>query len=206
VNLDWLKSISARVGVEGRNMIIVAGLGFCAFALWLFLKEIDRHPWIALGFLTASFVLAATVILVGLLKPPLPSEVAEKFLLQQIGHQTIYAGGLQSGSELAQLLRVFHNVRELPAPAAIVAGDAGNAENYQDLQPVEANELLDKDRDGVTKNLEEEAQRIKSALGTKRTGKLPKSVQLARGAEEPKAGAAKMKQITLSESTDERKT
>lgn len=164
MNPEWLKSISARV--EGRNVIIVAALVFAGFGLWLF-RDYDHHPWVSLGFLSAFFLLGAGAILIGLLKQPQPSEVAQKFLLQQIGQQVFYAGGLQSGTELIELLRAAHNVQPLPPPSALVVGSASNETGYKDVPESEAKELVRKDNEGVRLNLEKEAQRIKSMLGVK---------------------------------------
>lgn len=167
MSLDWLKSISARIGVEGRNTIIVSGLAFCGFGLWVFLRDYDHHLWVSLTFLAAFFLLGASAILIGLLRQPQPSEVAQKFLLQQIGQQIFYAGGLQSSAELVELLRTAHNIHPLPPPSAIVLGSATRESDYKEIQQSEADDLVRKDRDGVRHNLEQEAEQIKSVLGVK---------------------------------------
>ncbi len=163
---EWWKSISARIGVEGRNTIIVAGLIFSGFGLWIFLRDYDHHPWVSVVFLAASFLLGASAILIGLLRQPQPSEVAQKYLLQQVGQQVFYAGGLQSSAELVELLRAAHNIQPLPPPSAIVVGKATRETDYQQIQQSEADELVRKDREGVRRNLEQEAEQIKAVLGS----------------------------------------
>lgn len=172
---EWLKSISAHIGVEGRNTIIVTALLFCAFGLWLFLRVYDSHPYIFLAFLIVFFLLAVSVILLGLLHKPQPSEVTQKFLLQQIGQQILYAGGLQSGAELIEVLRAAHNVQPLPPPSGIVIGRAANESDYKEISAAEAARLASADEAGVRRNLEEEVAQIRSALG--RTLSLPEDTK-----------------------------
>ena len=164
MSLEWLKSISARIGIEGRNTVIVAGLAFCGFGLWLFLRTYDDHPILSFAFLAAFFLLGAAAILIGLLRKPQPSEVSDKFLYQQIGRQVIYAGGLQSLPELVELLRTAHNVQPLPPPSAIVTGAAADEASYRLISEPEAQELALKDREGVQQNLLREVERIQSLL------------------------------------------
>jgi len=165
ISPEWLRSISARIGVEGRNTIIVSGLVFSGFGLWLFVREYDHHPWMALGFLTAFFLLGTSTILIGLLRPPQPSEAAQKFLLQQVGQRFFLAGGFHSNADLVELLRVAHNVQDLPPPSAIVVGTATKEADYKEITPSEGDQLARSDRESVQRNLEREAGRIKSALG-----------------------------------------
>lgn len=133
--------------------------------LWLFLPAYEVHPsMILLGFLIASFLLAVCIVLLGLLKRPQPSEVANRVLLRQIGDRFFFASGLQSSEEMINLLSSSHNIRELPPPSAIIEGDAGVEDNYREIGEAEAKSLVREDNAGVRRNLEREALRITSAL------------------------------------------
>ncbi len=184
MNLDWLKSLSARIGIEGRNTIIVSSLAFCGFGTWLFLREYNSHPVLSSVFLVALFLLGCGTVLIGLLVKPQPSEVAEKFLLQQIGQQVFYAGGLQSPSDLVELLRAAHNVRDLPPPSGIVEGSAANEANHRELPSQQAEEIARQDREGVRRMIEREAEKIVTSLGAAQlTVETPKRIEASREAD-----------------------
>jgi hypothetical protein len=87
-----------------------------------------------------------------------------KFLLQQIGQQTLIASGLQSAPEMVEILRHAHNIRDLPPPSGIVVGSAANPGDRKDLTAAAAQALVQGDREAVTRNLLQEASRIQSAL------------------------------------------
>jgi len=178
MNFDWLKSISARVGVEGRNTVIVSGLGFCGFGIWLFVREFERHPLLSWVFLSAFFALGGAIALVGLLAKPQPSEVAQSYFVQQnVDKQFLYAGGFQSQSDMVEFLRAAHEIEYLPRPSGIVAGSAADESTYKDISAEEADELARKDREGVQRLLWLEADKIQSSLGLPRAaGGVPKQI------------------------------
>src|ERR1700686_5727421 len=105
MNLGWLRSISASIGIEGRNIVIVAVLMFCGVSTWEFLRSYKDHPLLSSIFLSAIFLLALTIALLGLLAKPQPSEVTPKYVLQQVGSQIFYTGGIQSSEELTEVLK-----------------------------------------------------------------------------------------------------
>ncbi len=169
MSLDWLKSISAKVGIEGRNVTIVAALVFCGFGLWIFNQSYASHWQLSIAFLCAFFALAATVVLVGLLAKPQPSEVTQRYFVRQIGNQQfIFVSGMQSQEELAALLRAAHNVQELPPPTGLVKGSAADENNYQDLSPMEAAGIATGDNEEVQKKLIAEASRLLSSFAPQR--------------------------------------
>jgi uncharacterized SAM-binding protein YcdF (DUF218 family) len=193
MSLDWLKSISARVGIEGRNVVIVAGLLFCGFCFWLLDGRYQIHPLLSWIFLGCMVLLACAIILIGLLVRPQPSEIAEKFLLQQIGQQIFLAGGFQSPADLIDLLREAHNIQNLPPPSAIVKGSAANEADYVGVSAQEAEQLALKDRDGVQRNIRREADRLLSSLGVQQiAGGTPK--QPTPSSEQPQLESPKDKE------------
>jgi hypothetical protein len=192
MSFDWLKSFSAKIGVEGRNTVIVAGLVFCGFGLWLFLSGYKDHPLLSWVFASAFFLLGASIALIGLLVKPQPSEIAQKFLLQQVGQQVFYAGGLQSPTDLLELLRALQNIRPLPPPAAVVEGSASNESEYKPLSPDEAAALALKDREGMERMIRLQAERIQSGLGVQQaTGEVPKQINAPKEAPSDAADAKK---------------
>ncbi|HMD98331.1 MAG TPA: hypothetical protein VKM93_13500 [Terriglobia bacterium] len=177
MSLDWFKSVSAQIGVEGRNIVIVAGLVFCAFGLWLFLSGYKDHPLLSWVFVSAFFLLGASIALIGLLVKPQPSEIAQKFLLQQVGQQFFYAGGLQSPSDVLEVLRTLQNIRPLPPPSAVVEGSASNEGEYKPLSPEEAAALAAKDREGIERMIRLQAERIQTGLGVQQAAaEAPKQI------------------------------
>ena len=68
---------------------------------------------------------------------------------------------------MVELLRTAHNIQQLPPASAIVVGSAAEETNYKEIQRSQADELVRKDREGVQRNLEREAEQIKTALEQK---------------------------------------
>lgn len=167
MNLDWLRAVSAKIGIEGRNIIIVSGLVFCGFGLYLFTSGYSSHPLLSWVFSFALFFLGSAIVLIGLLAKPQPSEIAQKFLLQQIGQQIFYAGGFQSPSALADLLREAHNIKDLPPPCAVVRGSASNEADHREISAGEAEKLVRKDRENIREMFRLEAEKIISSLGVR---------------------------------------
>lgn len=163
MTLDWLKSFQAKVGVEGRNVIVVAGLFFLAFAFWLVLRTYVEHPVVSIVLGSVLLAFGMATISIGLLAKPQPSDVTSRYLFQQVGKQLIYAGGMQSKEEVVSLLREAHNIKELPAPAALIRGAAADPTSYESLSPQDAASIIQRDREGVARMLDVEALRILSA-------------------------------------------
>ena len=86
-------------------------------------------------------------------------------MLQQIGQQGFYAGGLQSGVGRDSAGGSQHSA--LTSAPGIIVGSATKEADYKETQQSEAEELVRKDGEGVQRNLEQEAEQIKSALGVK---------------------------------------
>ncbi len=160
MNFDWLKAISARIGIEGRNTIIFLSVAFCGFGVWLFERSFGDHPILSSIFLASFLILAVATILIGLLAQAKPSEVAEKYLLQQVDKQILFAGGFQSPSEIVDFLRAAHNVHDLPPPFGLVKGSARNEAEHQTISSADAECIARDDKAGVDRMLLSEAQRI----------------------------------------------
>jgi hypothetical protein len=170
MKLTWLRSISASIGIEGRNTVIVGALMFCGLGIWEFLREYKDHALLSSIFLTAFFIFALAIAFVGLLAKPRPSEVTPKYVLQQIGSQTFYTGGIQSSEELTEVLKAAHNIRQLPLPVAMVKGKATDESQYKELSVAEAQTISKKINEGVEGLLRNEVQRI---LDTVNPNQLP---------------------------------
>jgi hypothetical protein len=162
MSLEWLKSVSARI--EGRTAIMCGGLGFCGFALWLFVAHPLPILWISNGLILIVVVLASVIVLHTLFTKPQPSEPASQFLLQQIGNQLVYTGGFHSPEDLIRILREAHNIHPLPSPSAVVMGAPIDDKQYKPLSASEAEELQRLDAAGIEKMLRSEAGSILSTL------------------------------------------
>lgn len=160
MNLDFLKSITAKV--EGRTVVVVAGLVFCGFCIWIFAHL--PVTIVSTLFLAAAFALGCAIVLIPLLGKPQPSEPPPKFLIQQVGSQTFYTGGHHSTDELINLLREARNIQPLPPPSALVMGSPKDSAQYKPLSPAEAEELQRQDEIGVEKMLRAEVEKIGGAL------------------------------------------
>jgi len=173
MNLDFLKGIKAKV--EGRTAIIVAGLVFCGFCLWLFMPHPGAIGGGSVGFQVGAFLLACAIVLIPLLGKPQPSEPEQPYLLQQVGNQWFFTGGHHSTDELIRLLREANNVQPLPLASATVIGSPKDSGQYKPLSDTEAKELQRQDETGVERMLREQADRIRDAI---------QSAQLSGGAVE----------------------
>jgi|SRR5208337_1004747 len=160
MNLDFLKTVTAKV--EGRTAVVIAGLAFCGFCIWIF----ATHPLgiVSTVFLAAAFALACVIVLIPLLGKPQPSEPTPKFLIQQVGNQTFYTGGHHSTDELINLLREARSIQPLPPPSALVFGSPKDSSQYKSLSPAEAEELQQKDEMGVRELLRSEIERMRATI------------------------------------------
>ena len=185
----WLKSISAHL--EGRPAIIVAGLIFCGFVVHLGVGELDKHVYVSVSLLGTALVLAIALLFIALFVKPTPADVAEKIL--QIGPQLFFATGIQSHTEMVELIRESYNIRNLPPPFGIVRGPVSDEKQYQELTPTERDEIARQDREGVATMLSREADRLLQYAAV--VGRLPEkpnqSLQLANPGTEP-AGRAEL--------------
>lgn len=160
MNLDFLKTVTAKV--EGRTAVVIAGLAFCGFCIWIF----STHPLnvVSSVLLVVVFGLACAIVLIPLLGKPQPSEPTPKFLIQQVGSQTFYTGGHHSTDELINLLRETRNIQPLPPPSALVLGSPEDSTRYKPLSPAEAEELQRSDEMGVRQLLQSEVERMRATL------------------------------------------
>jgi hypothetical protein len=91
--------------------------------------------------------------------------VAQKYFLQQVDKQILFAGGFQSQSEIVEFLKAAHNIHDLPPPAGLVRGSAANESDRHELSSTEAERLARQDKNGVDRMLAAEAQNILMTLG-----------------------------------------
>jgi len=161
MNLDFLKAVNAKV--EGRSVVVIAGLAFCGFCLWIFATHLPITT-VSVVFLVGAFALACAIVLIPLLGKPQPSEPAPKFLIQQVGNQTFYSGGHHSTDEMINLLRAARNIQPLPPASALILGSPKDSAQYKALSPAEAEELQRKDEMGVEELLRSEVERMRAAL------------------------------------------
>lgn len=167
MNLDFLKAVSAKV--EGRTAVVIGGLAFCCFGIWIVARLPPSAFSTILLFLFA--ILGSAVVLIPLLGKPQPSEPTPKFVIQQVGSQTIYTGGHHSTDEMINLLREVRNIQPLPPPSAVVIGSP-QSHQYRQLSPIEAEELQRKDEMGVEGLLRSEIETMRARI---------RSAQLAGG-------------------------
>lgn len=158
MKLDWLKNVRTKIGIEGRNIIVVGSIVFSLVGFIACIRRLDAAPIFYGCFATGFFVVGATALFIGLLAKPQPSEVSPKFVHQQIGpQQFILAGGLQSIEELKEFLRHAHHLQYLPPPAGLVQGTATSESDYRMLTPADAAEIAKQDEEGIDSLLEREA-------------------------------------------------
>ena len=159
MNLDFLKAVNAKI--EGRTVVVVSGLVFCCFGMWI---AAHLAPSTFSTVLLSLFaVLGCGTVMIPLLGKPQPSEPTPKFVVQQVGNQTFYTGGHHSTDEMISLLREARNIQPLPAPAALVIGSPKD-QQYKPLSISEAEELQRKDEMQINELLRSEIETMQARL------------------------------------------
>lgn len=168
MSASWLKSIQARLTakIEGRNVIIVCGVVFCGFGLWLVNRSYGQHATLSIVFMSLFALLGGVTIFVGLLAQP-RADISNKYFLKQVGDQFLLAGGFQAPSEIIEFLRAAHEIRDLPPPAGIVKGSASNEADHRQIDQLEAARIALEDKLGVDEMLGREAQQIITGIKIK---------------------------------------
>lgn len=179
MSLDFLKAVTAKV--EGRTAVVIGGLAFCCFNMWIATRL--TSPIVSAALIAFAAALGCAVVLIPLTGKPQPSEPSPKFII--VGNQTIYTGGHHSTDEMINLLREARNIRPLPAPSALVIGSPQD-QQYQALSASEAEQLQRTDELGVDELLRSEVETIRSRIRSAQLGSGPAQDTQALHAQNPR--------------------
>src|SRR2546422_6380802 len=153
---------SLRATGGPRSLMVTAGVVVFGGIAWISTNHYASNPWL-FGSLTAGCITLITLLLaqgLGVFGDPKQGEPPPVNLLAVRQSGIFYATGVPSPKEMEPLVRQWLGIQDLPAPAALVKGDARNKDNWKELNEVEGAKVLESDKIMVQEKVKEISKQL----------------------------------------------
>lgn len=153
---------SLRATGGPRSLMVTAGVVVFGGIAWISTNHYASNPWLY-GSLTVGCIALITLSLaqgLGVFGDPKQGEPPPVNLLAVRQQGIFYATGVPSPKEMEPLVRQWLGIQDLPAPAALVKGEARNKNNWQELNEAEAAKVLQSDRMMVEEKVKEISKQL----------------------------------------------